>query len=53
VRRLEGKKKTEVHNILPLQSKIINFTPLNAAFGSPPSQDLTGQAIINHKLPIP
>jgi hypothetical protein len=28
---------------------IINFTLLNAAFGSPPSEDLTGQAIINPK----
>ena len=32
VRRREGKKKTEVNNILPLQSKIINHKssiPLN------------------------
>jgi hypothetical protein len=26
-----------------------NFTLLNAAFGSPPLEDLTGQAIINPK----
>jgi hypothetical protein len=28
---------------------IINFTLLNAAFGSPPMEDLTGQAIDNHQ----
>jgi len=28
-------------------AKTINFTLLNAAFGSPPSEDLTEQAIIN------
>jgi hypothetical protein len=28
---------------------INNFTLLNAAFGSPPLEDLTGQAIINQQ----
>jgi hypothetical protein len=28
---------------------IINFIVLNATFGSPPSEDLTGQAIMNHQ----
>jgi hypothetical protein len=32
---------------------IINFILLNAAFGSPPSEDLTGQAIINRQSKKP
>jgi hypothetical protein len=41
-RREEGKKVGG--------RSIINFTLLNAAFGSPPLEDLTGQAIINQKF---
>jgi hypothetical protein len=32
-----------------LYAKTINFILLNAAFGSPLSEDLAGQAIINHQ----
>jgi hypothetical protein len=47
------KRKTVICFIIPIRAKIFahinNFTLLNAAFGSPPLEDLTGQAIINHQ----